>query len=651
MNLSRKIALWVIGVWLIAFSGIIAISFHSARNFFIERLQHGAQETATVLASNLENQDKNTLHTLLQKRVEQSDASQIVVRDATGSIEDRSVDSQSTISHAPAFFAYLAAMPSPVASTPVLRAGKQSGTIEVTADNRSAVDSLWTYSLHLVLWSLILTGLACALILSFVSRLLKPLKKTTRQARDLLNDEYTIQSQIPKTPELRDLTLAMNKMVRKIQTLFQEQSRRVELLRQQAFQDPLTGLGNRRFFLHQVTSLISDVEGFVPYYLLFIAIDGLSELNEKEGYVQGDKIIIEAHHAITTFVETLPASCIARVGGSQFGILIQARDVGGLDHATLRLQQNLNERLQKVGNCRAFIGGAPCRFLQPMDSLLRETDKALQIAREDASSVHIFHDAAGLPTGEMLDELLTKGRLALYWQSITNQQRVLHRKMFARIISPQGEEFGTSSLLPFAEQAGLAWKIDNMILKALVGVDPHLLEPFALSISSNTVMEKAYLDKYLQSLSELSGALRRLIRVEISESLVMKSPEAVKACIAELQKLGIGVGIDQAGVHFGSMDYLKDLPIHYFKLHGSIAKDIVENESKDVFIRHFTAMAKTLEIQVIATQIDEVSQWAALNSAGIIWGQGRLLGGVEPVPAFNIPAVAGEKDKQVAEVI
>jgi|GEM_PF-2764355 len=632
MALSKRIALWVFGMWLIASTGMMAISFINARNFFINRIAHYTEQTAAVLATTLENKekqlDKNHLHRILQKRISRGDALRIVVQNETGTI-DGALSASPEQLNAPPFFISFVDMPLPIEKTPIIRNGKEDGMVEVTANNRYAIEALWTYSLELLLWNFVSILLACTLVAAFVSKLLKPLQKTTRQARDLLNDEYHMQSVIPNTPELRDLTLAMNKMVRRIQITFQDKSRQMEVLRQQVFQDPLTGLGNRRFFLHQVAALTSDIEGFVPYYLLFIAIDGLTELNEKEGYVEGDKVITEVHHAITEFVDHMPASCIARVGGGQFGILLQAQDKKILDDTTLELQRNLHERLQRVGHCEAFIGGAPCRFLQPVESLLKEADNALQIARENRKAVHIIHDETGLPDRAEIDELLSNSKLVLYWQVVTNTKRVLHREMYARIISADGEEFGAGTLLPIAEQAGLAWKIDNMILKAMEDIDPHLLDPFSVSISSNTVLTREHLDTYLKNLSELPAGTRRMIHVDLSENLVIKSPDEIKICIGELQKLGVGVGIEKAGIHFGSMDYLNDLPIHYFKLHGSITKDIVENESKEVFIRHFTTMAKALDIQVIATQIENESQWAALNTAGITWGQGRFLGSAE----------------------
>ena len=640
MTLKNKIALGIFGIWLLIFFGTVAISFSVMRGSLIEQLKFNATATARVLANALSDSpmmtSKDKMQSFLKTMVDSSDAARIQIRDAGNGL-DMAIDASTNQSGAPALFGTLVSMPSPTGSMSIGHGEQSKGVVEVTVNNQSAIDSLFAGSMKLMFWSLVPVFLL-GLFWWFAHVLMKPLQQTVIQARSLLKDDYTTQGTLPKNPELRDITLAMNKMVRKLQMLFQEQSRRVELLRQQAFQDPLTSLGNRRYFLHQMTSLLSDVDGYIPSYLLFVAIDGLRELNESEGYVQGDKTIIQAHQAIATFVETMPVLCIARVGGSQFGILVKALHVDLLTSSINELQKNLTERLQRNGHCKAIIGGAPCRFLQPLNSILAEADKALQIARDSLAAVHIFYNEESAPSPEMLGDLFNNGKVAMYWQKISNNQRILHRKMFAKIISQQGEEYSASLLIPTAEQEDMAWKIDTMVLDALEGVDPVLLEPFALSLSANTVTNKLCLDNYLQGLSKLSGAMRRLIRVDIPESVVLASPKEIKVSIREFQKFGIGVGIDQAGLHIGSMDYLQDLPIQYFKLHASLAKDIVDNESQHVFIQHFASMAETLDIQVIATQVENEDQWASLNSAGVVWGQGSFLGSVELVPAFNTPA-------------
>ncbi|WBV62462.1 EAL domain-containing protein [Legionella pneumophila 130b] len=83
------------------------------------------------------------------------------------------------------------------------------------------------------------------------------------------------------------------------------------------------------------------------------------------------------------------------------------------------------------------------------------------------------------------------------------------------------------------------------------------------------------------------------------------------------------------GIKFSPLHYLSDLNIDYLKLHGSLVTDIDENESKQFFIHYFNEMAKTMDIAVVATQVESEAQWQALQIVHIPWGQGRFLSSVE----------------------
>lgn len=633
MKLAHRMTFGLLAMLIVAFSGTLFISLHNAENYFEGQLKRNADETAAILGASLSsapNENKSlTLSRDLQNVVNKGEASRIIVKNAQGTVL-ADVKAPAKANPIPSIFAWIMRLPTPVGHAS-LGEGQNAGTVEVYAETHSTLWSLWTHALQLIAWNLVSVLLGLGLVILFVRSLLKPLRRVTAQAHALLNDEYTIQGTLPKTREFRELTLAMNQMVRRLRNVFQEQSRRVELLRQQAFQDMLTGLGNRRFFLHQLTTALADDDEFTPGFLVFVAIDGLSELNEKDGYVQGDKALLEVPPALAEFAETIPVMCMARVGGSQFGLLVQEQDAARLTQACVQLQQSIAGRLAPIGQCEPYIGAAAWRFLQPVESLLRESDVALTKAREQVQGVHVAAGNAEAPGEDALNASLSTGKMVLYWQKITDGQRVLNRRVFARLIGRHGEEINAASLLPLAEQAEIAWKIDFLVLDSLSGADPALLEPLSLGISANTVVNVLYRQQYLDKIAELPAPMRRLIRIEFPESLVLKCFEVVRGMMLELRKQGIGIGIESAGIHFGSMEYLEDLPILYVKLHGSLARDLVENESKQIFIHHFVAMAKTLEIQVIATQVEEAEQWTVLKSAGIVWGQGRHLAGLEAI--------------------
>jgi len=143
------------------------------------------------------------------------------------------------------------------------------------------------------------------------------------------------------------------------------------------------------------------------------------------------------------------------------------------------------------------------------------------------------------------------------------------------------------------------------------------------------LLNKEFSKEYLQQLKNIPEAVLKNLALEISESFVLSHFAEVKLFAKQAKKLGLMIGVDRVGVHFSPLHYLSDLHIDYLKLHGSLVQDIDENESKQFFIHYFNEMAKTLDIQVVATQVEQQAQWQALQTIHVPWGQGRYLAAVE----------------------
>jgi EAL domain-containing protein (putative c-di-GMP-specific phosphodiesterase class I) len=119
--------------------------------------------------------------------------------------------------------------------------------------------------------------------------------------------------------------------------------------------------------------------------------------------------------------------------------------------------------------------------------------------------------------------------------------------------------------------------------------------------------------------------------LEISESIVLSHVPEVKLFALQAKKIGVKIGVDRVGVHFSPFHYLNDLHIDYLKLHGGLVQDIADNESKQFFFHYFNEMAKTMNIEVVATQVEQQAQWNILQKVQVSWGQGRYLAPVEPL--------------------
>ena len=168
------------------------------------------------------------------------------------------------------------------------------------------------------------------------------------------------------------------------------------------------------------------------------------------------------------------------------------------------------------------------------------------------------------------------------------------------------------------------------LLTKIIAADLLSHTKIALNLTQETVTNEDHRTDYIKKLETLSIESRSNLFIEFNEQFVLVHFEKVMSFVKLLQKLHIKVGVDQAGIHFSPMHYLSELPITYLKLHGSLTYDLAENQNKQFLLHYFNEMACTLDIQVIATQIETETQWQAINNIHLKWGQGCYLSDVEP---------------------
>lgn len=639
MTLIKKMALGVLVMLLFVFIGNFIITVNNARNFFIQQIESNAQDTATSLGLSLSqsllNRDIPTMNSMVQAVFDRGYFSFIQVKDIKGNvIITKKLLSQK--SNVPQWFVGLIQWPSTEKSSLVMDGWMQAGVVAVKSDPSNMYESLWRNAVEMIKAYFIFALVALLLTYVFIQILLRPLKRVTAQALAISEHEFPIESHIPGTPELKQVTLAMNQMVIKIKSLFHDQLQQAELLRVQVYQDPLTGLSNRRYFLQQISAILDNEDEFIPGYVLLIVIDGLDELNQQQGYQQGDNLILSVARICKEFWSQSSVSTLARISGSTFAVINHERDLDVFDRECKEFEQILRQRFSDITQCEVHMGAAGYFAHQSVSNLLSMVDLSVKKARDNG----VFycqkdHDIFKYPRLITRDDLvysLEQKQICLYAQGVTNGKELLHKEIFVRIYDKERKELGAGYFMPIAEKMGLAHLIDLYVLKELTTMSSASTECYAVNISQDTLANKEHMEQYLQLLKNTPKAILKNLSLELSESMVLSSFPNVKLLVKQAKKLGVKVGVDRVGIHFSPLHYLSELHVDYIKLHGSLVQDIDENESKQFFIHYFNEMARTLDIQVVATQVEQEAQWQALEIVHVPWGQGRYL---DPVVLLN----------------
>lgn len=182
----------------------------------------------------------------------------------------------------PAWFVRLVNLQPGAGEAIVMRGWEQAAKVEVVSHPMFAVTRLWKSSLATLIWLLSCGTLGVLFGAILLRRQLRPLDYMVKQSLAITRREFLSQPDLPSTPEFRRVAQAMNLMVSKLKTLFEEEAERSERLRQEAYQDPQTGLANRRAFDIQFQDKLADDETS-PGFLIMIRLQDLSGMNQRLG--------------------------------------------------------------------------------------------------------------------------------------------------------------------------------------------------------------------------------------------------------------------------------------------------------------------------------------------------------------------------------
>ena len=165
------------------------------------------------------------------------------------------------------------------------------GTLKLTLHPGYVYYGLYKNLKTTMTWFIVLFVFGMIVLWLLLHHLLKPLSSVRQQADAIHNNQFVKQSSIPRTVELRTVVNAMNRMIDKVHTVFDDQEETLTKYQKLLYEDQLTGLGNRQYFMSRLESACS-VEATFHFHMAVIKILGLEYVREHYGYEESDKAIV-----------------------------------------------------------------------------------------------------------------------------------------------------------------------------------------------------------------------------------------------------------------------------------------------------------------------------------------------------------------------
>lgn len=647
MTLYRQIIISITLLFFTGFLGTVIISTGNLRTFLVTQLETHAQDTATSLGLSLSRpvqmNDVAVIHSMIDA---------IYDRGYYLSIEVTTVDGKSLVARkrtdatrdVPDWFVNLVDLKTPTAEAMVMSGWKQAALVYITSHPGSAYKELWantinTFWLFLIYASVIL--IAGLLALHFF---LRPLREVENQADAICKRSYPVQKRLPRTRELRRVVMAMNRLSSKVSEIFAEQSRLTEHLREQAFQDPVTGLGNRRYFDRQLQNLVESPEHHSQGALLLLELQGLAETNKSSGFASGDQLLKRTADILLGALENTDNCIATRISGSGYGIVAAGLDREGAtvlaDRMCHDLQQLRADGLVKSADI-VHMGVAMWKQGDTVSGLLSEADAALRSARLSGQNTWQFHETASAKHTEVhdsrywrqfLQQAIATGNISITVQPVYSLGKetteLLHKEVFLRLHDEAGQPVLAGVFMPMAERTGFACALDRLaigkLLDFMAGEDDKTIT-YAVNLSSSSLHDPAFIHWLCKQLQAAPASARRLL-MEFTEFGALKNIPETRNLVTRLEALGCHCGIDHFGRDFYSFSYLRSMKIRYLKIDGSYIRGLEREGDNRFFIKALTDTAHSIDIKVIAQAVESPEERNTLRALKLDGIQGFLTG-------------------------
>jgi diguanylate cyclase (GGDEF)-like protein/PAS domain S-box-containing protein len=426
-----------------------------------------------------------------------------------------------------------------------------------------------------------------------------------------------------------------------------------------AFYDALTGLPNRRLLQDRLKqALNSSGRSKKVAALLFIDLDNFKELNDTLGHHIGDILLQQVGQRLTACVRE--GDTIARLGGDEFVVILenlseqileaaeQTEIVGEKILAVLIQTYQLG---QHAHHCSCSIGATIFfNHSQSVESLMKQADIAMYQAKKAGRNTLRFFDSemqetisarARLEVG--LRNALVNQQFQLYYQiQVDNNRCPTGLEVLIRWVHPERGFVSPDQFIPLAEETGLILQIGLWVLEtacsqlAKWASQPELAHlTIAVNVSAVQFQQDDFADRVMKVI-ELTGANPHLLKLELTESMLIHDIEGIIAKMQRLKAIGVGFSLDDFGTGYSSLSYLSRLPLDQLKIDQSFVRNL-ELDSNAVAICAATiSMAHSLNLKVVAEGVETEAQSYILQSVHSCDAmQGYLFGKPVPLEQFE----------------
>jgi diguanylate cyclase (GGDEF)-like protein/PAS domain S-box-containing protein len=413
-----------------------------------------------------------------------------------------------------------------------------------------------------------------------------------------------------------------------------------------AHHDQLTGLPNRHYLAAFLPDAIAEAKAAGTMLgVVFMDLDRFKHINDTRGHETGDKLLQQVAERLQAVVRD--SDVVIRMGGDEFVVVF--RNVKSYDEVTLgagRIIETLNRPIVIEQHSLQTTGSVGVSMFprdgSNMVELLKHSDTAMYQAKDRGrNNVQMFSEIMNrklkhrVAVEASLREALRLKQLDVHYQPFINllTRKVVGLEALMRWRHPVDGMVPADQFIPVAEETGLIVPMGNFVLhRTLQNMSAWrkagvALVPMSLNIAP-AQLQRGELQSTIATLLKTHGFRPEMLQLEMTERAMFDSQAATgesrQDTMARLRDLGVKIAIDDFGTGYSSLSYLKHWRVDALKIDRSFVRDLATDSSDLAIVSAIIAIARHLQIQVIAEGIEAYQQVEILRRLGCTVGQGFL---------------------------
>lgn len=427
-------------------------------------------------------------------------------------------------------------------------------------------------------------------------------------------------------------------------------------LQRLAYIDELTGLPNRKQFLRRLEEYAESETVSGVGVLLLLNIRNLKNINDTLGRRAGDQALREIARRLKSLGQR--SYCVARVGGSEFTILVKDRcDCHSIHILAQGILGLLGEPIN-LGGQEAFLSANIGIAWYPNDAnspedLLCHADIALHQAKQAGRNMFLsYQDSmrdnlrADLQIESALHGALERNEFYLVFQPVVHSATcaVVSVEALLRWASPSHETISPTRFIPLLERNGLIIQVGRWVLETacieLTKLHSNGMVPLRVAVNiSARQLEDLGFAAHVRHVLEKTGLAPEQLELEITESVLIEDDSA-EAVLRDLRQLGIRIAADDFGTGYSSLSYLWKFPFTTIKIDRSFVVAMDTDPQVVIIVNSILTLASSLSLDVVAEGIETETQFEALKTLGCRFIQGYWTGRPSSIAELDMQSLA-----------